>query len=258
MPSWRSTGRKHAETGPDTRLTLPALKTAILVAVIVVAPGAIHAQQADTLAAESAIDPSGAIARLQTAHESLFDLQASFVHTKEVPLFDETISSSGVLSYRKPDQLLLQYTEPDSSLVLIADHRIWLYYPELQQAHRYDVDPELVVPGIFLAFGGSAEGLADRFDVEVKEAERSTGYFVERIVLTPKEGTDLETEVRSIELLIRRETNLPVRCEFWEVSGDHTVFAFDDFSINPGLQPSLFTFVPPEGTEVFEVEGESW
>jgi len=199
-----------------------------------------------------------AFEELQKAHADLFELSADFVHTKEVPLFDERITSSGRLFYRKPDKLLLQYTEPDSSRVLIDGGTIWLYYPRLEQAHRYAVDPEVALPGVFLGFGGSSEGVEERFDVETTPPDREEGFITDRIILKPRPETELAGEVRSIELVIRRESHLPVRCEFWEVSGDHTLFEFSSYAVNPRLDPSLFVFTPPEGTEVFEVEGETW
>jgi outer membrane lipoprotein carrier protein len=221
------------------------------------APAAAAEPPADEPAAG---DPAAAAAfeELQKAHADLVELSADFVHTKEVPLFDERITSSGRLYYRKPDKLLLQYTEPDSSRVLIDGGTIWLYYPALEQAHRYAVDPEVALPGVFLGFGGSSEGVEERFDVETTPPDREKGFITDRIILKPRPGTELADEVRSIELVIRRESHLPVRCEFWEVSGDHTLFEFSSYDVNPRLDPALFVFTPPEGTEVFEVEGETW
>ncbi len=202
--------------------------------------------------------PSGVLERLESGNAGLLDLSARFVHTKEVPLFDEKITSKGILYYGKPDRLILQYTEPDSSRVIITGGSIWLYYPGLGQAHRYEVDPEIALPGVFLAFGGSGKGVEKRFAVKNLPPGREEGFITDKVVLTPLPGTELAEDVESIELVIRREANLPVRCEFREISGDHTVFEFSDYKRNIGLPPGFFEFVPPEGTEVFDVEGESW
>jgi len=228
----------------------------LIVAFLLFSAGMLSAQEGAGAAA--GMRPVDAFTDLQRAHADLYELSASFVHTREVPLFDEKITSSGTLFYRKPDQLLLQYTEPDSSRVLISGGLIWLYYPSLQQAHRYKIDPEVALPGVFLGFGGSSEGVEERFDVETMPPGRESGFITDRIVLRPRGETDLAGEVQSIELVIRRESHLPVRCEFWEVSGDHTLFEFSDYTRNPDLDSALFLFSPPEGTEVFEVEGESW
>jgi len=58
--------------------------------------------------------------------------------------------------------------------------------------------------------------------------------------------------------VIRKSDSLPVRTEFLEITGDRTRFEFYEIRENPGLRPEVFRFVPPEGTEVFEVEGERW
>lgn len=236
-------------------IIMPAAIAAVFTAVPC---GGVAAPPDDAGIDETAADHGEAFAELQRAHTDLYELSADFVHTKEVPLFDEQVTSSGRLYYRKPNELLLQYTEPDSSLVLISGGRIWLHYPRLQQAHRYEIDPEVALPGVFLGFGGSSEGVEERFDVETTPPEREGGFITDRIILRPRPETDLAGEVRSIELIIRRESHLPVRCEFWEVSGDHTRFEFSNYKLNPGLDPALFIFTPPEGTELFEVEGETW
>jgi outer membrane lipoprotein-sorting protein len=65
-------------------------------------------------------------------------------------------------------------------------------------------------------------------------------------------------EVSEIRVVVRRDTSMPVRTEFWESSGDHTWFDFTDFRRNTGLAERVFRFDPPEGTEIFELEGETW
>ncbi|RPJ42892.1 MAG: outer membrane lipoprotein carrier protein LolA [Candidatus Latescibacterota bacterium] len=198
------------------------------------------------------------LARLRAVNANLVDLQASFVHTKEVPLFDEKIVSSGELFFRSPDRLLLRYAEPDSNLVVIGEGEVWLYYPGLKQAHRYDIDPESTLPGLFLALRGTIAGLDRNFDVTGEDDVDSSGAALDVLVLKPKSGTALADELREIRVAVRSDDALPVRTEFWERSGDHTSFIFTRFTRNPSVDATLFEFQPPEGTEVFEVEGEKW
>ncbi|MBN1825309.1 MAG: outer membrane lipoprotein carrier protein LolA [Candidatus Eisenbacteria bacterium] len=203
-------------------------------------------------------DAEAVLARLRAAQADLVDLSATFVHTKHAPLFDEEITSRGRLFYRRPDLLLLRYEEPDSSRVWIDGGRIWLYYPELKQAHLYAIDPESTLPGLFLGLRGTLEGLEEKFLVETEDGAREKGFTTDVLILRPQEGTDLYGEVDHVRVVIRREDGLPLRTEFQEASGDLTRFTFDDFHRNPGLDESIFRFVPPPGTEVFESEGETW
>ena len=195
---------------------------------------------------------------MREANEDLVDLRGLFVHTKRVPLFEETITSRGELFYGNPDRLLLQYTEPDSNRVLIGDGQVWLYYPGLQQAHRYAVDPESTLPGLFLGLRGTLRGLEKNFELAAEEGERSDGYRTEILILRPREGTDLAGEVSEFRVTIRRDNALPVRTEFRESTGDETRFDFFRFERNTGLGEEIFRFDPPPGTELFELEGETW
>ncbi|MFH1277650.1 MAG: outer membrane lipoprotein carrier protein LolA [Candidatus Eisenbacteria bacterium] len=204
-------------------------------------------------------DPEAILATMRAAREGVSELQGEFIHTKRAPLFEETITSRGVLFFRDPDNLRLQYTEPDSNLVLVANGYVWLYYPSLRQAHRYDIDPESTLPGLFLGLQGTLDGLYDDFEVSGAEGEeRADGYPTDVIRLRPKEGTDLAGDVEEIVVMIRRDTALPVRTEFREKSGDRTIFDFRGFRKNPDLPGDLFVFRPPPDTEVFELEGEKW
>jgi outer membrane lipoprotein carrier protein len=196
--------------------------------------------------------------RMKAANSNLVDLSADFVHEKEVPLFEETIRSSGTLFFRSPDRLFLQYAEPDSDIVVIGEGHVWLYYPRLAQAHRYDIDPESTLPGLFLALRGTIAGLDRNFNVVGSESADSTGAAIDVLDLYPKEGTALAEELRQIRVEVRRDDVFPVRTDFWEASGDRTWFLFSNLRRNPSVPESVFEFEPPEGTEVFEVEGETW
>ncbi|MBM3319390.1 MAG: outer membrane lipoprotein carrier protein LolA [Candidatus Eisenbacteria bacterium] len=198
------------------------------------------------------------LARLRETNANLADLRASFVHGREVPLFDERILSSGELFYLAPDRLLLQYADPDSNRVVIGEGHVWLYYPSLRQAHRYDIDPESTLPGLFLAIRGTLAGLDRNFVVTGTAGADSSGAPTDVLVLRPKEGTALADEIREIRVAVRREDALPVRTDFFEVSGDHSWFTFSRHVRNPRIEPTVFHFEPPEGTEVFEVEGKTW
>jgi len=205
-----------------------------------------------------AVEAGDVLARMEQAHQGLHDLKATFVHVREAPLFEEKIESRGELFFREPESLLLRYADPDSNVVLISDGILWLYYPSLRQAHRYEVEPESSLPGLFLALQGKLEGIEERFRVAAEEGEREQGYATEVLLLYPLEGTVLAEEVEMIRLVIRKSDSLPVRTEFREVTGDRTRFDFFDLQKNPGFGSDTFQFVPPEGTEVFEVEGERW
>lgn len=204
-------------------------------------------------------DPETILAAMRAAQEGVAELEGEFVHTKSAPLFEEKITSRGVLFFRGPDNLRLQYTEPDSNLVLVANGYVWLHYPSLRQAHRYDIDPESTLPGLFLALQGTLEGLHDDFEITGAEGgEKVEGYPTDVLRLQPKAGTELAGDVEEITVVVRRDTALPVKTEFRETSGDLTTFEFRGFQKNPGLPADLFLFRPPPETETFELEGEKW
>jgi outer membrane lipoprotein-sorting protein len=186
-----------------------------------------------------AVEAEEILARMEIAHSGLRDMKASFIHVREAPL-------------------LLRYADPDSNVVLISGGILWLYYPSLRQAHRYEIEPKSSLPGLFLALQGKLEGLEEKFRVAAEDGEREQGYATEVLLLYPLEGTVLAEEVEMIRLVIRKSDSLPVRTEFREITGDRTLFEFFDVQKNPGLDAGIFRFVPPEGTEVFEVEGERW
>jgi outer membrane lipoprotein-sorting protein len=191
---------------------------------------------------------------LEAAQRTMRDLSARFTQTKFVPVFEETLASSGHLYYMRPGSLLIRYDAPDTSLLSVRDSTAILYYPDLAQAHCFRVAHESAVSALLLGFGGSFREAAAlfRFD-EPRDAAgaKRKGYRLLRA--TPIPGSSAAEDIEEIVLTIDTRRWLPSQTRFRETNGDETLFVFEAMTRNSGLPESLFQIDLPPDTEMLEM-----
>jgi outer membrane lipoprotein-sorting protein len=213
-------------------------------------------------AADAAGDERAGLALLdsiETANVGLADLSAPFTETTFMPVFEESLSARGEVFFRKPAQLLLRYTSPDTSLLVVSDKTVWLHRPDMRQAHRFVLSEESTVYGLLMGFGGSFGEAKKHFRFLAADGARtraggSAGATRERVLrAVPRAGSAAAEDLEEILLVIDTATWLPARTRFREKGGDERTFAFGAFRRNQRLDASLFAFTPPPGTEVFDM-----
>lgn len=178
------------------------------------------------------------------------DLSSRFTQTKFVPAFEETLSSRGQLFFQRPDALLIRYDSPDSSVLAVSDSIVTLYYPDLEQAHRFRVRGESTVSALLLGFGGSFAEASNHFRFSEVKRKGSTRLLVAK----PLAGTAAAEDIDEITLVIDTRRWLPTQTRFRESNGDETLFVFENLTRNAGLPDSMFRVSLPEGTEIIEMK----
>ncbi len=126
--------------------------------------------------------------------------------------------------------------------VLVSDGtRIWHYDPDLQQAIVRPYAGRLTETPALLLSGGSAS-IGEAFRVVRTETSRGqeTGF-----TLYPRQQDGM-SEARELVFSGDRLQ----RMRGWDGLGQMTLFEFSDLRLNPALDPGLFVFEPPAGTDV--------
>lgn len=214
----------------------------------------------DVPAQESARAPAAESPRpalldsLEAAQRTMRDLSARFTQTKFVPVFEETLSSSGRLYYLRPGSLLIRYDAPDTSVLSVRDSTAILYYPDLGQAHCFRLEQEWAISALLLGFGGEFREAAAHFQFEEARDAASARRKGHRFLrATPRPGTSAAEDIEEIVLTIDTRRWLPSETRFRETNGDETLFVFETMSRNTGLPDSLFRVDLPPGTEMLEM-----
>jgi len=175
------------------------------------------------------------------------DLKTSFTQEKILELLEEKLISQGKMKYRKPDRMSWKYFEPDPLLMVIKGKRMWLYYPDMKVAEKYDLERAGETLGLFVGFGKSVEYLKKNYQIKLLKEKRDF-YCLE---LIPKREEELRY-LSKIILWVNTKEYWPVKTKIYEPNGDSTLIEFRNIEINTKIPDSDFEFKVPKGVEVVE------
>ena len=205
-----------------------------------------HAGQAET--------PEQAATRLQNRYDSIKSLSFNFVQDTRGQLTGRPKTGRGQAYFVKeqtPGRMRWNYSDPDRQ-VLVSDGKSFsMYFESLQQM--------IVTPAKALQqdltysfFTGHGNLLKD-FNISEAEHKKDNEEALSSIIkLTPKVNN---TQVASIHIWIT-EDSLIRRMEILDLFDTLTVLNFSNLLVdsldseNKKMMAQLFSFTPPEGTEI--------
>lgn len=150
---------------------------------------------------------------------------------------------SGQFDLARPGRFRWNYDEPYEQLMVCDGEKIWNYEPDLAQV---TVRPaEQVLKGTPASLLAQKRQLGEAFAVE--SGGQQDGLDIVR--LKPKGAEAQASDFQSIELRLDRG-GVPVRMKFFDALGGSTEVRFSAVKTGVKLDPALFRFTPPKGTEV--------
>ncbi len=175
------------------------------------------------------------------AREQVGTVRIRFVQTtfSEAGYEDD---ASGVLYYRKPDQLRWEYEQPDRSWTVLVGSSGCAVYPRTKQVQYFELGSERTQDlRAVLGFGACGPEFWRSFDVVASRAE--DGATV--LSLTPRRP-QLAALFSSIKLKLDPDDHLPRVILFHEATGDDVRFEFEDVDPDAEVSGSLFELAVPE------------
>ena len=177
--------------------------------------------------------------RLDGYLASLESLEAEFTQLVESSDLSETRYASGVFMLRRPGLFRWEYRTPQEQLIVADGKKVWLYDPELEQVSFRSQEKALRgTPAELLS--GSREVDADFLATELGAREG-----LEWVELLPR-----ETEGEFERVLLGFGDGELQHMEMHDSLGQVTRFRFHHIQRNLTLDPSLFTFEPPQYTDI--------
>jgi outer membrane lipoprotein-sorting protein len=179
--------------------------------------------------------------RIENAHKDHRDFSGSFDQRRYLPLFEDTIESSGTFAFRRPDHVRWEYSAPHRSVLVVrgdSGHR-WSAATDRVERFRLADDRGLdaVVNQLFTWFRGEFTKLTDDYEVSIEQREppileltpkaEAVRRYISRIRVT----LDAELNIKSIRLLEPAEEG--------EEPG-YTHYEFKDTRLNRDLEDSVF------------------
>jgi outer membrane lipoprotein carrier protein len=185
--------------------------------------------------------------RTEQRADAIRTLEADFVQSLRVPLLNQNQNSAGKLYQRKPDRFLMRFTQPAGDVMVADGRHFWLYYPSTDRTQ---------VIRTSIARGGGAVDLQRQF----------IGNAAARFVPTLNRSEVVDGHDSYALTLVPRQASPYKVLRIWVDKGDYTVRRFEmteenesvrrvelrNIRVNGTIPDNLFSFTPPQGTQVFD------
>lgn len=205
--------------------------------------------------------PEATAERLQQRYDEIHSLQFDFTQDTRGQLAGRPKTGTGQAFFVRditgtnPGMMRWNYTSPDRQ-VLVSDGKTFsMYFETLRQMIVTDAD--VMKRDLTYSFFTGRGSLREDFTVSAADNHFSTDPQESKTViikLTPKQ---MQSQVAAIHLWVTADS-LIQRIEILDHFDTLTVLNFSHLEVNklspdnPALMKRLFTFVPPEGTEIIE------
>lgn len=180
---------------------------------------------------------------LQRFVERVDTLSGEFTQVQKDEHGSITQTSSGKLWLARPGKFKWSYEKPYAQLMSCDGERLWMYDPDLAQV--------TVRPAGASLQGTPAQLLTDRVALEKQFKVEDLGIEggLRKLKLTPRAA---ESDFKSVQLWLA--DGVPQRMSFFDQLGGSSEVSFSHLKVNEKLDPKLFVFEVPKGTEIIEAK----
>lgn len=209
-------------------------------------PGRTVGQATDT--AET--DVQALLDRAEVVYDGLTSMRAEFEQTIEIPLLGRRRDGRGAWYQKGPGRFKMDFTEPAGDVIVADGQYLWLYYPSTHpgQVIRSAIDANVTGAGMVDLQGRIFEEADTGYDAVLQGTEDVKGHPTWRISLTPTG----ESPYRTVRVWVDKDSFLVRRFEIVEENETVRTVILDELEPNEAIPDSVFEFVPPGGTDVFE------
>jgi outer membrane lipoprotein carrier protein len=171
---------------------------------------------------------SGTLAARGEFEQKIFDSNRKLVQ-----------ESRGVLAFSRPGKFRWSYVKPYAQLIVGDGSKVWIYDEDLKQVTVKKLDQALGSTPAALLAGNNEAMQAFRL------SDKGTKDGLEWLEALPR---DKESNFERIRMAFGA-SGLQIM-ELVDSFGQTTVLRFKSLERNPNLDPGLFRFSPPKGTDV--------
>ncbi|NOQ15916.1 MAG: outer membrane lipoprotein chaperone LolA, partial [Methyloprofundus sp.] len=169
------------------------------------------------------------------------NLQAEFTQTSLDEGGRTMQNSHGVFYLQQPGKFRWNYQQPYAQQIVSKDNKVWFYDADLEQVIIKKIDQSIGdTPALLLS--GSVN-LGEKYRITSQGLKQG----LEWIRLTPKSS---QSSFKYI--LVGLKNDVLYGMELSDNFGQLTQIIFSDVKVPATLEPGLFDFVAPAGTDVFE------
>lgn len=187
------------------------------------------------------------VLKIQETYERTDDFKSAFTQETTIKSLNKTERESGVVYFKKPRKMRWVYSKPKSKELVIGPRKSWLFIPEDRMAYLQDSE-SLLKSKVTVKFMSGIGKLAEDFDIRYAESGMKEGPY--RLELKPKAYVE---GVEKLFLTVNRENYHISSVLLTDVYGNVTKTTFSNTEFNRNLPDSLFTFKPPAGVDIIDL-----
>mgnify|MGYP001816368864 CR=1 FL=1 len=224
------------------RITVMA---ALVLATIAAGPGVASAQAVTQVPEVRAV-----LDRAKAVYDDLTSMRAEFDQTIEIPLLGRRRDGSGAWYQKGSGRFKMDFTDPAGDVIVADGSHLWLYYPSTHpgQVIRSAIDANITGAGMVDLQGRIFEEASTGYEATLDGPADVVGNSTWLITLVPT----AESPYRRVRVWVDQETHLVRRFEILEENETIRTIILRELRPNADIPDTVFEFVPPEGTVVFE------
>lgn len=192
------------------------------------------------LFAQSITTASAYFKTISEYYSTIKDYEANF----EIKV--EKQETAGRLSFKAPDLLRLDYTNPEEQVICYNGDTLTIYLPDsaavLQQNITRDTGVEALTTPQGLSLLSRYYTVAYETGQKAEPLEDGSDEMVVKFILTRKSASEA---FRYINIAVSEQTKLIRRMEAVTPKGEVIMFDFYDYVLNQGITDQRFIYDPP-------------
>jgi outer membrane lipoprotein carrier protein len=203
--------------------------------------------------AAAAEDPHTIARELQAAYEDTAGLVADFRQHTVMSMSHRGKSGSGTVVFLKPGHMRWDYYAPDRQVLISDGQTITMYFEKTKQM-IVTAAKEYLQSDVTYAFFAGQGNIMEDFTISAADDLQDAATDSRVIQLVPK---DVHPQISRLYVWVAADTSLITRIRMIDHFDTVTDLYFDNIKRlrakdknGSALDPQLFTFDPPPGTEI--------
>jgi len=203
----------------------------------------------DQAALAADLPPMEVAKMIQETYAKTQSLRAEFQQTTSSRMSERKRLGSGTMVLAKPGLMRWDYREPDQQVFVCDGKKISMYFAKERQMMVTPAKEYLESDVTYAFFTGTGDIQRDFTVVGPEEEDLAAPAETYQLKLTPKQG---HPQIDFINLWVDRKSFLLQRLMVTDKFGTVTDLVFSKLTTNQETPASLFSFTPPEGTEIID------
>ena len=187
--------------------------------------------------------------QIQKQYTTITSFQSEFSQELTNAASGESEQRKGEIWYQKPEHIRWHTTCPEEELLVSNGDVVWDYFPDEKVAYKYSLEGRFDSKTMLKFISGEVN-LKQDFRIQVLGSDPDFFEWT-KVRLEPIEP---EPSLVMAFIWLEPETDLIRQVLLEDFFGNSNRLTFEDIRLNieKDLQPSLFTFDPPEEVEVMK------